>query len=269
MTTERVPWRRTTTIMGLAVLLAAAGCGSLMPKASAGRVMADAEVAYGAPMAVRGLVSGDDGPPRPEFSVAIGQVAEIDGSEPEEVAGPTERMIVYTGRFSVAVGSIETALRTAREMAEDMGGYVQSLQNDTVTLRIPAARFDDALEGLRGMGRILSRSIETKDVTEDVVDLRLRLRNAMALRDRLAELLARAETVEAALKVETELSRVRTEIERIEGRLLVLSKQVSFSTLTVRFVHSGQAPVRPQALPFPWLRQLGLENLLGLQGGVR
>jgi len=269
MQTQRVPWQWTIVVVGLAVLLTAVGCSSMLPKAAMGRPMAEADVGYCASPVASGIVSRDEGPPLAEYSVSVGMVAEFDDEAPEEIAGPEERMIVYTGRFSVAVGSVERALRDVREMTESMGGYVQALQDDVVTLRIPAARFEGALERLRGLGRILSRAIETADVTEDVVDLRLRLRNAMALRDRLVELLARAESVEAALKVETELSRVRTEIERIEGRLQFLASHVAYSTLTVHFVQAGQAPSRPQALPFPWLRELGLENLLGLQGGVR
>ena len=81
--------------------------------------------------------------------------------------------------------------------------------------------------------------------------------------------LAQAETVEAALKVEKELNRARTEVERIEGRLGFLPDRIAFSTITIGFTPAASAPDRPQALPFPWLRQLGLGNLLGLTEGTR
>jgi len=269
MTENRVRRRRFAVVLVPLALAALAACGSVAPKAARMDREVMANVGLAASTAPRSGLESIGGTARVDHLVSVTASVENDLAEPAAIESPPERLIVYTGSFAVAVGSVETALREVRDMAEGMGGYVQGLRGDTATLRIPAARFDDAVEHLREMGRVIERYIQAEDVTDEVVDLRLRLRNAMALRDRLVELLARAETVEAALKVETELARVRTEIERIEGRLQVLSKRVAFSTLTVRFVQVALAPTRPQALPFPWLRELGLENLLGLEGVVR
>ena len=197
------------------------------------------------------------------------ELAATDPAGPSPLPAAGERLLIYSGRFSVAVPSVEEAIEGARRMSDRLGGWVQALRDDTIVIRVPAARWEESLAGLRDLGRILSRAIEAQDVTEEVVDLHLRLRNAQVLRKRLEELLAQAETVEVTLKVETELNRIRTEIERLEGRLQKLSDRVAFSTLTIGFVPVQQAPTRLQALPFPWLRELGLEGLLGLRGGVR
>jgi hypothetical protein len=154
-------------------------------------------------------------------------------------------------------------------MAEGLGGYFQSVTKDSITLRVPANRWEEAMAGVGELGRVLDRAIEAADVTEEVVDLRLRLRNAQKMMTRLEELLARAESVEAALKVEKELGRVRTEVERLEGRLKFLGDRIAFSTLTIAFRQVQETTVRPQALPFPWLSRLSVENLLGLPGGAR
>ena len=180
-----------------------------------------------------------------------------------------ERLLVYSGRLDAAVGNVDEALDAARAMAEELGGYFQSLSDETITIRVPASRWEEALARVAMIGRILNRQIEAADVTEEVVDLRLRLRNSLALGKRLEELLQMAKTVEETLKVEKELNRIRTEIERLEGRLQFLSDRIAFSTLVIRFVEVTNAPTRPQALPFPWLRALGLNRLLGLSGGGR
>jgi hypothetical protein len=80
---------------------------------------------------------------------------------------------------------------------------------------------------------------------------------------------ARIVGVEETLAVEKEPTRIRTEIKSLEGKLAVLRDRVAFSTLVPTFVPVGDAPVRPQALPFPWLSELSLERLLGLSGGAR
>lgn len=195
---------------------------------------------------------------------------DVEAAETPPAAPATvERLLVYSGRFQVAAGDIDQALDDTKAMAKDLGGYFQSLSDHTITIRVPARRWDEALARVAGIGRILNRQIDAADVTEEVVDLKLRLRNARALGKRLEELLDLAKTVEETLKVETELNRIRTEIERIEGRLQFLSDRVAFSTLVIMFTEAATAPTRLQALPFPWLRDLGLNNLLGLPGGVR
>ena len=181
----------------------------------------------------------------------------------------TQRLLVYSGHLEAAVGNVDEALDAARAMAEELGGYFQSLSDQTITIRVPAKRWEEALTRVAAIGRILSRRIEAADVTEEVVDLKLRLRNSLALGKRLEELLAMAKTVEETLKVEKELNRIRTEIERLEGRLQFLSDRIAFSTLVIQFIEVTNAPTRPQALPFPWLRALGLNRLLGLSGGGR
>ena len=169
----------------------------------------------------------------------------------------------------LAVGNVEEAQNAARGMAEGLGGYFQSITKDSIVLRVPAAKWEDAVSGVGEIGRVLDRAIEAADVTEEVIDLKLRLRNAQKMMTRLEELLAKAENVEAALKVETELGRVRVEVERLEGRLKFLGDRVAFSTLTIRFRQVQETAARPQALPFPWLTRLSIENLLGLPGGAR
>ncbi len=203
---------------------------------------------------------------------AIALIGDIEtgalGGEPVAPAS-AKRLLVYSGRLDAAVGNIDEALDAARAMAEELGGYFQSLTDKTITLRVPASRWEEALARVAAIGRILNRRIEASDVTEEVVDLKLRLRNSLALGKRLEELLQMAKTVQETLEVEKELTRIRTEIERLEGRLQFLSDRIAFSTLLIRFVEVSNAPTRPQALPFPWLQALGLNRLLGLSGGVR
>lgn len=182
------------------------------------------------------------------------------------VLEPSERKLITSGDLRIAVGDSETALQQAKTLALELGGYVQSLRDDTITLRLPANRWDEALARAGELGRVVARSIQVQDVTEEFLDLEIQLQNARALRKRLEELMAKAEDVKSALEVERELARVRTEIERIEGRLKYLSHNVALSVLTLRFVAAESAPRPMRQLPFAWLSALGVEKLLGLGG---
>jgi hypothetical protein len=85
------------------------------------------------------------------------------------------------------------------------------------------------------------------------------------VRQRLEALLAQAGSVEDALAVERELARVTESIELYKGKLELLRELVAFSTITVNFRARPTERVNSDVpLPFEWLNQLGLPNLLSL-----
>ncbi|MFN9277724.1 MAG: DUF4349 domain-containing protein [Planctomycetota bacterium] len=179
----------------------------------------------------------------------------------------SERLLIYRGDIRVEVARPEDASRAFLDTVKAWGGYLQSQSGATVTVRVPAAKFDDALAAVRGMGRVLDESRQANDVTEEYLDLGIRLDTARKARDRLLEVLQKAEKVEDILKVEAELRRLTEEIERMEGRRKFLSDQVALATLTATFQAIAQAPPPPprpkQRSRFPWVNRVGAESMMG------
>ncbi|HOB74322.1 MAG TPA: DUF4349 domain-containing protein [Phycisphaerae bacterium] len=176
------------------------------------------------------------------------------------------RMIIYKATLQMSVVDIEAALTSAQKLCTEAGGYMDALTSHSITLRVPARNFDRVLDDVRKLGQMLSREIRAQDVTEEYVDLRLRLKNAEATRDRLLAILEKAKTVKETLEVERELSRVREEIERIKGRLAFLERETAFSTIHITFSLPAPTQVirnRPPT-PFAWLDALGVERVLQL-----
>ncbi|MBK9387757.1 MAG: DUF4349 domain-containing protein [Planctomycetes bacterium] len=191
-----------------------------------------------------------------------------EGETPSASAGnEIERRLVHTGALALAVPDASGARAQLAELATGLGGYVQSERDAAIVLRIPSARFREGLESAAKVGRELSRRIDVQDVTEQYVDLELRVKNARALRDRLEALLQKCDDVKSALEVERELTRVRLEIEQLEAQLRSLGQRTSFGTLEVELRQIAHAPPRSTAaLPFSWIGSLGVENLLGRGG---
>jgi hypothetical protein len=185
------------------------------------------------------------------------------GAEPERDA--REPLLIYTAVLTLAVFGVDTALEQVEALARDAGGYLLERNDNRIAVRIPAARFRTALDGIGKLGDELHRQVDARDVSEEYADLGIRLRNAEVMRQRLETLLQKAVNVEEALAVERELERVAQTIEQIKGRLKVLGELVAFSTITVNFQPRAVAPVNSSVeLPFPWLRELGLNHLLSL-----
>lgn len=179
----------------------------------------------------------------------------------------SERMLVYRGEVRVEVARPEDAGRAFLAQVAAWGGYLQSQQGATWTVRLPAQRFEEALAALRAAGRVLDESRQANDVTEEFLDLGIRLDTARKARERLLEVLAKAEKVEDVLKVEAELRRLTEEIERMEGRRKYLADQVALATLSATFQAIAQAPPPPprpkQRSRFPWINRVGADAMMG------
>ena len=157
---------------------------------------------------------------------------------------PTEtNMVIRTATASVKVDSLEPAVAAVRDLAARVGGFVANtdvqtgegqLRSATIEVKVPATRFDEALAGLKPIGKLESANVETEDVGEEYVDVTARMDNAHRLERRLIDLLAtRTGKLKDVLDVEQSLARVREEIERYEGRLRYLKAHTAMSTLTV------------------------------------
>ncbi|HEX5101157.1 MAG TPA: DUF4349 domain-containing protein [Polyangiaceae bacterium] len=177
-------------------------------------------------------------------------VAQSDGKP----ASDEVRRIVKKASLELEVKNLGDAQAAASRIAEHEGGFVASTERQavsgeeargegavTLTLRVPAAHFSSALEGLRRLGTGTgSERITTEDVSEETIDLDARIRVQRELEAQFLEILKRASKVEDALNVQREMAGVRTEIERMEGRRRFLEHQTALSTISVAL-----APPRP------------------------
>jgi hypothetical protein len=175
--------------------------------------------------------------------------------------------IIRTAELTLAVVHVDRGLASVDAIARDIGGYLSLRTDQQVTVRVPRERFDEAMRRIEQLGDVLHRSVTAEDVTDEYVDLDMRLRNALVVRARLEKLLETA-AVRDAVEIEKELARVTEEIERIEGKLKLLGDRIAYSSITVSFEPSPPQQIRNRALlPFPWMNDVGLSPLLALPGG--
>jgi len=161
------------------------------------------------------------------------------------------RLVIKTAELSIISSDPRGGFRKAQRLAKRMGGYTLNASRAedrvSITLRIPAARFEEAVRRLGKLGKLERREVQGKDVTAEVVDLRLRLKNALKMRERYLQLLARAQNVEEAVKVQKELERVTESIETMKGKLGLLENQVNLATIRLTL----ETPTRPG--PLGWV----------------
>ncbi|MEW6082208.1 MAG: DUF4349 domain-containing protein [Bacillota bacterium] len=121
------------------------------------------------------------------------------------------------------------------------GGYIQESaqweapygENARFVLRVPEEGFLPVLEELRRLGKVTHEQVGGTDVTEEYVDVESRLKSLKVHEQRLLDILAKAQNVDELLRIESELSRVRSEIEGLTGRLNYLGSMVALATIEV------------------------------------
>jgi hypothetical protein len=190
---------------------------------------------------------------RKEVSSFAGTLAAGDSVVPP----PNGPMIVRTAGVTLTTRDFDQARAGLDDILRRHRGYVGELNINTpagvgrtltATLRVPADQLDATLGELRKLGRVEAESQSGQEITAQYVDLEARLSNSRNTERRLVDLLQqRTGKLADVLAVETELSRVRGEIESMESQRKSLAKQVDFATLnaTVNEDYKAQLQVVP------------------------
>jgi len=193
-----------------------------------------------------------------------GQNAQPAKANAAQAAPQTRDFVIYTANFTMAVYQVDTGIAAIEKIAQDHNGYLASKKDREIIIRIPRAQFQSAVDKVDKVGDVLHRDIAALDVTDEHVDLEIRIKNSRAMQQQLTALLAKA-NVKESLEIEKELGRVTEELERMEGKLKLLNDKIAFSTIAVTFEARAQAlQTQRVRLPFPWLQSLNLPNLLNL-----
>lgn len=195
------------------------------------------------------------------------------------------RKIIYSGEITLATEDIDGATKRLEAKTKELNGYIGaanvsgskgSLREASYTIRIPSPKFDAFVAYIATLGELKTNHRSAEDVSEEYYDVDARLKNKKVEEARLIDLLKHSSgKLSDVLTLEKEISRVRQEVEQIEGRLRFLSNQTDLSTVTIsmqevkNFEPEGSPTVKTQ-VQRTWdgsidaLKQVGLGILLML-----
>ena len=223
----------------LVALLAVTACGSSdeseghpgapgMPGATAAPAPASREVVLEKATAAMAAPAAAPAAPAPRLVRVSEQAAAADIEALSETLAQLvnqERIIVRTVEATIVVTEVQGSMDRITAMVRGLGGWVVSTNRfekhrGFISFRVPAEALDKATARLREMAvEVKAEVSDSRDVTDEYFDLRARLDNQKATEEALLKLLGRAETVEAALKVQQTLTGVQEEVERLQGKI--------------------------------------------------
>lgn len=168
-----------------------------------------------------------------------------------------DRKRIYSGFFSLIVDSVEQTKNTISAIARREEGFIESIRDNSIIIRVPAARFEQVFNEILSLGDVRRSSVETADVTELYQDVESKLVLARRTRERLYILLEKADDLEDRLKILREIRRLTEEIERLTQTMESLKKQVAYSRIQVElFPRLSEDVSLRERIPFPWLSEL-------------
>jgi len=223
------------------ILIVLAACGS----AGSAQILSTVGNSVGNGDSGQGAYNGEQPAGQPAASAAPAQPASGEGDGVGALIDDAK--IIRTGTIDLEVTDVPTALVTARDGIRAMGGYVGASQTQNVddrptasiTYRIPASRWEDALDLLRRLNGLTSKVVteqtQAVEVTGQVVDLQARIKNLRASEAALQQIATGTTKISDVLEVQQQLTNVRGQIEQLSAALGDLQDRAGFATLTATF----------------------------------
>jgi hypothetical protein len=236
MNTRWLPdWLARFAVTG-SLLLALAGCASEEEPAKVSDAAPVAKPAPATPIAQYKVLVARDG--------VISEPGEkADGADAATVPPALPRKIIYNAQVTLVVDSVTTVGDQLAKLVKDAGGYISETdlsslahvaRTATWKIRVPVERFETFLAAVSRLGELQRHHVDSQDVTQEFFDTEAHIAVKKEEEKRLLELLAKSTGKLAdILAVEKELSRVRGEIEGMQGRLKYLAAYSAMSTVTI------------------------------------
>ena len=200
--------------------------------------VADSKVLYGSGITAKSAMA----------TPMIGQSrSEVITSEPpamEALLPASDSRIIKNGNLSVKVHGVDQASEEISHIAKQNGGQVLSsninqttrnMKSGYITVKVPVVAFEKTFSDLKGIASfVVSESVFGQDVTEQYTDLQAQLGNKQSEEQAFQKILDQNPAkIDDILAITREISRVRGEVELLQGRIKFMDSQTDFSTITV------------------------------------
>jgi len=152
-----------------------------------------------------------------------------------------ERKIQKNARTQIEVKDITSAISKVEKIIQKFEGEIINSNRGgadigdpyaNISFRVPVEYLENALKEILDIStKIIREEIYTNDVTEEFINVEAKLLNMKSTESRFQELLLKTSNVKEILEVEVQLTRIRGEIDGLEGRLKYLNQTTSTSKI--------------------------------------
>lgn len=195
-----------------------------MPSSSQGRLAPLSELGTGGVSAPAvGIV-----PPSPRF--------------PEPVSDAEDRLVIHESNLSLLVDDVRGVGERIIAFAKEQGGFMVSSSYSrpedspfaTITIRVPADKFDQTLSFLRAQAvKVTNENLVGEDVTAQYTDIGARIETLETTKQKFEALLDQTNNIDQLLRIQREIISLQTQIDSLIGQREALEKNAKFTKITV------------------------------------
>ncbi|MGD9891639.1 MAG: DUF4349 domain-containing protein [Dehalococcoidia bacterium] len=188
-----------------------------------------------------------------------------------------DRKLMINATLDLVLDDVQSGFERIGAIAQANGGLVadSTMRQDSsgnrhamITVRVSAGRTQETLAQIRDLAvKVESERSSANDVTEEYTDLEARQRNLAASEQQLLALLAQAKNVQEVLQVQDRLTSTRAEIERIKGRINLLTRLTDLATIQAQLRSEPASAADAGTGPLDALAR-GWQTSLEVVGGI-
>ncbi len=164
-----------------------------------------------------------------------------DAPDPMSAALPEGVKMIYSASLTLETTEFDQAVQQLSQLVQDCGGWVESSQlynynsyrEAAYTFRVPAEEFSPFCQQAGELCTLRDIRRSGEDVSERYYDSESRLATQRTKLTRLQELLAKAESMEDIITLESAISETELVIEQLTGTLRHYDSLVGYSTVNV------------------------------------
>ncbi len=179
---------------------------------------------------------------RMEEAIAAPRTAEPPMPPVVEENTQAEEKIIKNGSINFEVPNLENAKSRIDSIIRVFDAYYEQEQFNAyqnhksyyLIIRLPGTKFEQLISMLEnGISGLSSKNLSADNVTQEFVDLNIRLENKLAYIKQYRNILNSAKSVKDILDIQEKIRNLEEEIDATKGRLKYLNDRVSLSTLTI------------------------------------
>jgi len=231
-------WCRAALALLLALLVA--GCGASSSNKSTQSIAGD--LYYDSDTASNDSWNTESSTPyAPEPQESGYSGTDGDALDPMSTALPEGVKMIYSASLTLETTEFDQAVQQLSQLMQDCGGWVESSQlynynsyrEAAYTFRVPAEQFSPFCQQAGELCTLRDIRRSGEDVSERYYDSESRLATQRTKLTRLQELLAKAESMEDIITLESAISETELAIEQLTGTLRHYDSLVGYSTVNV------------------------------------
>ncbi len=156
---------------------------------------------------------------------------------------------------------VEDVRKKIIEDAQKAGGFKVLVTDTQLLIKIPPRKLSEMMDAIGTQGLVMKKTIERKDLTQEIAQLQGALRSKQEMFTRLEKLIDQSDLA-STLNIEKTMGELVGEIEQTKGILTVKKDQARWAVINISFQFRARQEIVYVSSPFDWLNSVDLTRFV-------